>query len=66
MRVMVFAKATEDSEKGAAPAAEAFAAGQEAEHFGILGPCAASRARRLPRPRAPGRRYRLAAHCRAL
>ena len=28
--------------------------------------CAASRARRLPRPRAPGRRYRLAAHCRAL
>ena len=28
--------------------------------------CAASRARRLPRPRAPGRRYRLAAHRRAL
>ena len=28
--------------------------------------CAASRARRLPRPRATGRRYRLAAHRRAL
>ena len=28
--------------------------------------CASSRARRLPRPRAPGRRYRLAAHRRAL
>ena len=28
--------------------------------------CAAGRARRLPCPRAPGRRYGLAAHCRAL
>jgi predicted RNA polymerase sigma factor len=34
---------------------------------GDWGPlCAASRARRLPRPRAPGRRDRLAAHRRAL